>query len=167
MKLPHFSVCFYLNKSAIVLSSITFSDCWSFLCCWRPVMDSPRICDSQAAWLSKALPQNLHTCAVAHIDPKNQVLSDTHTHAVTHTYSPTSHRLPSQPSGQKHWKELIPSMQVPPFLQGDDAQSLMSAGRERRDIYRCSNRMWIFFFFAQTMSALDALVFFSFCCKLN
>ena len=49
-----------------------------------------------------------------------------------HTYSPTSHRLSSQPSGQKHWKELIPSMQVPPFLQGNDAQSLMSAGKEWR-----------------------------------
>ena len=29
----------------------------------------------------------------------------------------------------------MPSMQVPPFLQGDEAQSLMSAGREGRHVY--------------------------------
>lgn len=57
-------------------------------------------------------------------------LTDSHTHTHTNTHSPTSHRLPSQPSGQKHLKELILSMQVPPFWHGDDAQSLMSAWRQ-------------------------------------
>ena len=42
-----------------------------------------------------------------------------------------SHSVPSQPSGQKHLKELIPSMQVPPFLQGGGTQSFMSVGEER------------------------------------
>lgn len=154
VKLPHFSPCFYLqNKSSIVLSSSRLSDSWSLLCCCRPVMDSPKICDSQAGWLSKALPKNLHICTVTRTDPS----------PLRHTYSPKSHKLPSQPSGQKHWKELIPSMHVPPFLQGDDAQSLMSAGGERREMYRCQVNNLIFWtFFVLFCSWIRALLLLSY-----
>lgn len=47
--------------------------------------------------------------------------------------SPALHSGPSHPAGQKHWKTLMPSMQVPPFRHGEEAQSLMSArGRRER-----------------------------------
>jgi len=71
---------------------------------------------------------HLQMCTLTNV---SRSLTHTQTHTHTHTHSPASQRWPSQPSGQKHWKELMPSMQVPPFSQGDDAQSLMSAGRKQ------------------------------------
>ena len=44
----------------------------------------------------------------------------------TNAHSPIWQRLPSQPLGQKHWKEETPSMQVPPLRHGDKSQSLIS-----------------------------------------
>lgn len=41
-------------------------------------------------------------------------------------HSLRSQSRPSQPSGQKHWKEFTASMQVPPFPQGLLMQSLIS-----------------------------------------
>lgn len=49
---------------------------------------------------------------------------------------------PSQPSGQTHWKELMPSMQVPPFLQGVLTQSLISAGAKEARTFNAPQQTW-------------------------
>ena len=127
-KLPHFSARFDCqNKSSIVLSSkdsqTTDQSFVAVGCVTHRQHD-----------LLRPFPKLVNLCCLSHRPPKkNPSSSFRHSHPHnhhSHSYLPTSHRLPSQPFGQKHWKELMPSMQVPPFLQGDDAQSLMSAGRE-------------------------------------
>lgn len=126
-KLPHFSTRFDCqNKSSIVLSSKDSQTAdHSFVavgCVTHRQHD-----------LLRLFPKLVNLCCCSHRPPKKPLQffqTPTPTQSLSHSYLPTSHRLPSQPFGQKHWKELMPSMQVPPFLQGDDAQSLMSAGRE-------------------------------------